>query len=439
MTDVRYIAYSALLKIEEGGAPNSFVKDVLDKHSYLESTDRAFLKRLIEGTVERRILIDYVLDMYSTVPVKKMKKQVRTILRMGVCQLLYMDGVADHAAVSETVRIAKKTGVRGLSGFINAVMRRICEEKDRIKLPERKDGTDRFLSVKYSCPLWIVNKLINEQGENNAETVLALSLSVRPVTARVNLSKGTVGEALRLCNGTVSDICSYAIVLKDYDTIAAIPAVSEGKVCIQDISSMMVCHLAGIREGDTVIDVCASPGGKALHAADMASSGHVLACDVTEKKIERIRENIDRCGFSNIETRVCDSSVFDESLEGTADVVLADVPCSGLGVMGRNNDSKYSLTEDAIASLVKLQQSILENAARYLKPGGTLMFSTCTVSVCENQDNMRFLTEKCALTPVDFYDDLPGKLKDETARRGYVQLYGRDGATDGFFIGKLKK
>ncbi len=424
---------------ESPSPAGDLTKAVLDKHSYLESSERAFLKRLIEGTVERRISIDYVLNIYSSLPVSKMKKEVRTLLRMGVCQLLYMNGVKDHAAVSETVRIAKMTKVKQLSGFINAILRRIASERKSISWPKRSDGLIPYLSVNYSCPEWIADKLVREQGEEKAETVLSLSVSVRPVTARVNLSKCTVDEALALCRGKRSDICDIAIVLSDHDSIGTVPAVERGLVCIQDISSMLVGLTSGIKEYDTVLDVCASPGGKSLHAADLARGGHVTACDLSEKKAEAIRENAKRCGFSNIETKVCDMSVHVQEFEESADVVIADVPCSGLGVMGRKNDIKYNLTEDSIESLVRLQRNILKNAAGYVKPGGVLMFSTCTVSLDENQKNMEYLTEKCGLVPADFYDLLPAGLRDESARWGYLQLYGRWGSTDGFFIGKLVK
>ncbi len=437
MTDVRTIAYEALLDVENGRTLSN-TKEVLDKYSYLERNDRGFLKRLIEGVIERRITIDYVLDLYSRVPVSKMKKQIRTLLRMGTYQLLYTD-VSDHAAVNETVRLARMKGFDRLSGFVNGVLRTIIRNRDSIPWPDENADVVRYMSVRYSCPEWIVNKLVNEQGRDNAETLLELSVSIRPVTARVNLSRSDVTDAAARSGGRISDICGCAIVLDDIDNIRDIPAFADGSICIQDISSMLVGMVAGVKENDTVLDVCASPGGKSLHAADLAAGGIVTALDVSERKIARIRENIDRCGFSNIETAVADATVYNERYEEYADIVIADVPCSGLGVMGRKNDSKYNISEESIDELVKLQRKILDNAARYVKRGGILMFSTCTCSLPENQGNMSYLTEKCRLTPVDFYDLLPDRLKDTTARDGYIQLYGKDKLTDGFFIGKLVK
>ena len=439
MTDVRRIVYDTLLLAEEGNAGNTLIKDVLDKYSYLDASERSFIKRLSEGVTERRITLDHVIDIYSKTPSSKMKRQIRTLIRMGAYQIIYMDGVADHAAVNETVRLAKKAGFSGLAGFVNAVLRNIAGNRDDIPWPDRDADTVRYLSVMYSCPEWIVKKLVDEEGGDRAETLLRLSVSIRPVTARVNLSKTSVDAVVSKGYARASEICPAAVTLEDYDNISLIPSFAEGDICIQDISSMLVCLLAGIKKDDTVLDLCAAPGGKSLHAADMAPSGRIISCDVSEKKLAKIQENIERCGFSNMETHLADATVFDPALEGIADVVIADVPCSGLGVMGRKNDIKYNLTQDSIDSLVQIQRRILRNAASYVKSGGTLMFSTCTCSRAENHDNFSFLADECGLSPVGFYEDLPKKLRNETAGDGYIQLYGEDGLTDGFFIGKFKK
>ena len=439
MTDVRAIAYEALLTAEGDRSAGNLSGDVLDRYSYLDRTDRSFLKRLIEGTIERRITIDQVLDLYSKTPVAKRKKQIRTLLRMGTYQLLYMDGVTDYAAVNETVRLIKKTPVRSLSGFVNGVLRSIAKDRDSITWPDKDIDPLKYLSVFYSCPEWIVDMLISQMGEEKACSLLKLSVSARPVTARVNLSKTSISDVLSSGIGKQSDICPVAIVLEDNDNITGIDAFADGRICIQDISSMLVCLLAGIGEDDTILDLCAAPGGKSLHAADIATKGHVIACDVSQSKTDLIEENIQRCAFTNIETRICDATVYDEALAGSADIVIADVPCSGLGVMGRKNDIKYNITPKSIESLVPLQRSILKNAAKYVRTGGTLMFSTCTCSRAENHDNVRFLRDECKLQPVDFYDDLPLPLRDITAKEGYLQLYGKDMVTDGFFIAKFTK
>ncbi|MBO4904011.1 MAG: 16S rRNA (cytosine(967)-C(5))-methyltransferase RsmB [Lachnospiraceae bacterium] len=438
MTDVRAVAYEALLAAEDGRSI-TLTKDVLDKYSYLDRQSRSFLKILIEGVTERRITLDYVIDCYSKISTSKMKKQIRVLLRMGTYQLLYMDGVAQFAAVNETVRLTRKTGLSALSGFVNGVLRSIARHKDDIKWPSADTDLTEYMSVKYSCPKWIVDKLIREQGRENAQTLLGSSVSVRNVTARVNLSQTTVEQALSECSGRASDVCKEVIILDDFDTVPDIPAFANGSICIMDTASALVGLLSGIRQDDTVIDLCAAPGGKSMHAADICTKGRVLSFDVSEKKVEKIRENIRRCGFGNVTAAVGDATVYDETLYEKGDVVIADVPCSGLGVMGRKNDIKYGLTSDAIDDLVILQRAILDNAVKYVKPGGTLMFSTCTCSREENEGNLSYLTDVLGMHTVDIYDLLPDMLKADTATDGYVQLYGKDGLTDGFFIARLTK
>ena len=439
MTDVRYIAYETLLLVTDGEYTGEPVKDVLNKYSYLNSLDRSFLKRLIEGTIERMITVDHVIGQFSKVPVKKMKKQVRCLLRMGTYQLLFMDSVSDYAAVDETVKLIRKTHLYKLSGFVNAVLRNISRNKDNIRWPDKDSDIVKYMSVTYSCPEWIASMLISERGIKEVEALLGLSVSVRPITARVNTSRVSVEEALSQCVGERSDVYENAIVLSEHDDISQIPAFLNGNICIQDISSMLVCAVAGIKKCDTVLDLCAAPGGKSMHAADIATDGRVVSCDVSERKTALIDENIQRCGFTNVTTRINDASVYNEDLDQAFDVVLADVPCSGLGVMGRKNDIKYNITPEAIADLSALQKKILKNAALYVKPGGTLMFSTCTCTHAENEDNVRFLTEECKLTPADFYEELPAALRKESAKSGYLQLIGEDALTDGFFIGKFRK
>lgn len=438
MTDIRRIAYDTLLLIEDGKFDSVVISDVMDKYSYLDRQDRNFLKRLIETVVERRLTLDYVINLYSKLPARKMKKKIRTLLRMGTCQLLYMDGVADHAAVSETVKLAGKTAPKELKGFVNAILRKIADEKDSIKWPDDSDEVF-YLSVMYSCPVWLSQMLLNEHGRENAETLLKLSLCARGVTARVNMSKSSVEDVVRQGFAKPSDICDIAVILDGYDMISDIPSFSKGQICIQDISSMLVCMAASIKNTDTVIDLCASPGGKTLHAADLAQNGRVISFDVSKNKLSRIRENVERCGFSNVEIRQGDASELNEELIGLADVVIADVPCSGLGVIGRKPDIKYNVSEEGIASLVALQRKILKNAALYVKPGGTLMFSTCTCTKAENLGNMEFLKKECLLTPVSFFDLIPRSLAEESAASGYLQLFGKDEKTDGFFLSRFAK
>ena len=441
VTNVREIAFEVLLQFDKGIAGNTLINDVLTKYSYLDKQDRSFLTRLIEGVIERSITIEYVLSLYSKTSVNKLKPPVRVLLKLGVYQIMYMDVVPDSAAVNEVVKIAKKRGLHNLSGFINGVLRNISRQKDNINWPDENKDLPMALSVKYSCPLWIVKELLADYTKERCESVLSASISVRPITGRVNITKASRDEIIANNCEIVdkNELLEYAIGLHNVDKIADINDFREGKFTIQDISSMLVCHVAGINSDDTIIDVCASPGGKSMHAADLANNGQVIACDVSDNKIERIEENINRCGFTNISTYVRDASVLESDFVDKADVVIADVPCSGLGVMGRKNDIKYNLKPDELPGLIKLQRDILRNVSNYVKKGGILMFSTCTVRKQENDDNFTFIKDELGLEPVGFYDELPQALKDDTAKDGYLQLYSKDGLTDGFFIAKFRK
>ena len=451
--DLRKVAFETLLEYEKNNVSYVPVKEVLDKYSYLEENERAFLKRLLDGVTERRITLDYVIDSFAKVPMRKQKPPIRVLLRLGAYQILYMDFIPDYSAVDECVKLARKKGLSDLSGVVNAVLRNISRNKENISWPDKNEDVVKYMSVKYSAPEWIVKLLISEQGEENARAVLECSISVRPVTARVNLSKTSVREVLTkdLNEGaedealksapiiTPTFMKDLAVCLKGAGSIADIRQVQDGLICVQDISSMLVCHIAGIKEEDTVLDVCASPGGKSLHAADMAVRGRVLACDLTQKKADKIIENVNRCGFKNVSVLVRDAAVHYEEFDNAADVIIADLPCSGLGVMGRKNDIKYNLKPEQIDELCRLSKRILKNIVSYLKPGGTLMFSTCTVSKRENQETVEYIKKELGLRAVPFYDLLPEELKCISAKDGFIQLYGKDGLTDGFFIAKFTK
>lgn len=446
MTNIREVAYDTLLDYEKNITSYVPVKEVIDKLSFLDKTDRSFLKRLIEGVIERKETLDYVLNQYSKIPINKQKPPIRVILRMGVYQILYMDSVPDYSAVNECVKLAKKRKLSNLAGVVNAVLRNISKNKENIEWPNKETDVIEYLSVMYSSPRWITSLLVEEQGEINAENVLANSVSVRPISARVNLSKITREEVMDKCredscvqSASASDIFDNVVVFEQIDNVSDIEVVREGLVCVQDTASVLVGRLAGIKKCDTVLDLCAAPGGKSLHAADIATEGRVISCDLGAKKVARIQENIERCGFTNMEALQRDATTYYEEFDKIADVIIADLPCSGLGVMGRKNDIKYNLHPEQIEELASLSKKILRNCTRYLKDGGTLMFSTCTVSKKENNEIVDFIRKELGLKSVSIYNELPDVLKCEEAENGYIQLYGKDGISDGFFIAKFEK
>lgn len=447
MENTRELAVGMLLEIiEKDRYSHLVIRDVLNKYNYLEGRDKAFLKRLTEGTLERRIQIDFILDQFSKVPVSKMKPFIRNLLRMSVYQLLFMDGVPDSAVCSEAVKLAGKRGFSALKGFVNGVLRNIARNQKSIAYPDREKDAASYLSVRYSMPKWLVEKFMTELGEEKTESMLKGFLTVSPVTVRVkeSLSKEErkAWKAALLERGvkvTEHPLLPYAYRLEGTEDIRLLPGFAEGFFMVQDVSSMLVCEAAGIRKGDTVLDVCASPGGKALHAGEkLLGSGRVFAGDLTENKVSLIRENIDRMKLSNTKALVWDARLLRKEDTESADVLLADLPCSGLGIMGKKRDIKYHASKEGMAELQSLQREILSTVWQYVKPGGILVYSTCTVNPGENEENVRWFTERFPFEAESLVPFLPEKLKEE-GKDGMLQLLPGIYETDGFFIARLRR
>ena len=350
--NIREIVLDTLLAMEkEEQYSNRLIKSVLDKYNYLDTRDRAFIKRVTEGTVERQIELEYYLNHFSSVPVRKMKPLIRCLLRMSVYQLVYMDSVPDSAVCNEACKLAAKRKFGNLRGFVNGVLRNIARNKDNLPLPEEAAEPVAYFSVKYSMPEWLVELWLAEYGREITTVLLKGLIGIHPVSLRFR-SDLDVEERKALRSrieetGAVlspGEYLPYVYRLEHADQISGLPGFREGKWNIQDVSSALAVEAAGIRKGDFVLDVCAAPGGKSILAAEKA--GRVLSRDVSEEKAELIRENIARMRAENIEVQVWDATQFDETYEGRADVVLLDVPCSGLGILGKKRDIKYHVSPE---------------------------------------------------------------------------------------------
>lgn len=434
MTDtvsIRELVLDLLLRVTKDGEYSHIAeKQVLGKYQYLDKKDRAFLTRLTEGTLEQMIQLDYILDQFSSVPVSKMKPVVRCILRMGVYQIRFMDAVPDAAACNEAVRLAKKKGLRNLAGFVNGVLRNISRRKDSIVWPDREKEPLKWLSVRYSIPEWMVRMWQEEEwavSQEKLEQLLEAFSGPAPVTVRTNTGCCTPQELVRQleAEGVHAVACRelpYAFQICGYDHLHALSCFQNGLFYVQDISSMLVAETAAPKEHDFVLDVCAAPGGKAVHMAQMMhGTGHVLARDLTQNKIQLLLENVQRCRITNMQTQMWDARVLDKTLVQKADLVVADLPCSGLGVMRRKKDIRYHMTPEKITQLASLQREILSVVCQYVKTGGRLLYSTCTISRQENGDNTDwFLKEH-----TDFML--------ESSR----QLLPQAGEGDGFYIAKF--
>ena len=415
--------------------------NALKKYQYLEKQERSFIKRVVDGTLERLMQIDFIIESFSSTPLRKMKPTVRTILRMGVYQICYMDRVPDSAACNEAVKLTVKRGFSGLKGFVNGVLRNIARKKEEISWPDD--------SVRYCLPQWILGQWEPEYGRKAVQVMAESFLRERPLTVRMNLNQAPreeILESLREQGVEVieSGYSDQVVFLKNVDYLEGLDAFADGFLQVQDLSSSLAGDAAGVKEGSHVIDVCGAPGGKSLHIAELLNgTGMVEVRDLSESKIALVEDNIRRSGLFNIEARVQDALEFDRDSEETADLLIADLPCSGLGIMGRKPDIRYNMTREQTLALAGLQREILSVVWRYVKPGGTMVYSTCTIDRAENEENAAWILENLPFEPVDLTgrigEELAKTLCRDTRKEGYVQLLPGFYPGDGFFISVFRR
>ena len=427
---VRELVLDILIEVNEKEQYSHLViRDVLNKYQYLEKQERAFLTRLAEGTIEHMLEMDFVINSFSKVKVNKMKPLIRNLLRMSVYQLKYMDSIPDAAVCNEAVKLARKRGFGQLKGFVNGVLRSIAREMNRLQHPDEKLEPVRFLEVTYSVPAWMVEQWIKDFGYAQTKEICASFLIERPITIRTNMTKTTPEElkARLLAEGvTVAEIkpLSYAFEISGFDYLQSLDSFQEGLFYVQDVSSMMVAEVADPKQGNYIIDVCAAPGGKSSHVAEkMAGTGMVEARDLTQYKVSLIEENIERHGLENMNAVQMDATIYDEASKEKADILICDLPCSGLGVMGKKTDIRYKMTAQKQKELVALQRQILDTVCTYVKKGGTLVYSTCTIHKDENAGNVEWFVKK--------YPEFEVISSEQMFPGGIYH--------DGFFIAKLKR
>ncbi len=423
----RELILDVLLAVTRDGMYSHIaIRNMLDKYRYLPKQERSFIKRVCEGTLERMIWIDYVLNQCSSVKVNKMKPVIRCILRSGVYELKYMDAVPASATCNEAVKLAQKWGFRNLKGFVNGVLRSVSRNLSELAMPDRDKEPLEYLSIAGSMPVWILELWQQSYSLEQIERFLEAFLTEMPAAIRVNPLKTTKGELkkeleeaqIQAEESELEDV----LMIKNYDFLEKIPAFREGKFHVQDISSMQVGLWAAPKEHSFVVDVCAAPGGKSLHAAElMHGTGMVEARDLSPRKVSLIQENIERCQLPNVRAVQADARIPDQKLMGQADLVIADLPCSGLGVLGKKADIKYKVTREACKDLAALQREILDTVCQYVKEGGILIYSTCTINPGENQENTAW-----------FLREHP-----EFSLEKQQQILPEKGICDGFFLAKF--
>ena len=437
--NLRNKVLNMLLEIDDKKQSHIVLKETLDSLKHLEKNQRAFVTRLFRGTIERQIELDYIIDAFSKTPTGKMKKVIKYILRMSVYQLKYMDSVPVSAVCNEAVKLTVKRKFNGLKGFVNGVLRNIANNINSVEYPKNEM---EMLSVKYSVPQWIIDMWNEQYGNEQTVKMLSGIYSRTETTVRCNESKAPVEDiikSLKYADVEVkkSEIYDKALFISNYNSLTDLDVFNSGMITVQDLSSMMVGLAANPKEGDYVIDVCAAPGGKTLHISEMMNrTGTVEARDLTKYKVNLINDNIKRLGNKNIITKVMDATVMDEKSIEKADIVIADLPCSGLGVINKKSDIKYNVSKEQILELVKLQRKILTVVSKYVKKGGTLIFSTCTVNKYENDENVEWIEKNLPFKPLSLGENFP-EITDR--RKNHVQIFTGDYGMDGFFISKFIK
>lgn len=425
----REIVLDILMELEKPDTLSHVVIGAaLAKYQYLLKKQRSFITRLTQGTIERRIELDYIIDSYSKTPVRKMKPLIRNLLELSVYQLKYMDSVPVSAVCNEAVKLAQKRHFTNLKGFVNGVLRNIARNSEQCVYPDRDKDYVKYLSVTYSMPEWLIQLWQKTYTNEEIEGIVKGFYEEKITYIRCNTKKLTIEqlESKLAAEGVTAKRVPqlpYALSIEGYDYLSGLESFQNGEFFVQDISSMLAGEAAAPKDNDYIIDVCAAPGGKSMNAALKMSGGHVEARDLTEAKTALIEENISRIGLDNISVKQWDALEPDKEAFEKADIVIADLPCSGLGIIGRKPDIKYNTDRDKLKSLAALQREILSVVCEYVKPGGILLYSTCTINREENEDNVEW-----------FVKEFPFSLEGNTRQL----LPGKDG-TDGFFIARLRK
>ena len=431
----REAALRALVACEQQGAwSDGFLKKIL-RTAGLDSRDAALTTRLCFGVLQNRLLLDYYLGKLSTVKLEKMEPAVCNALRLGAYQVLFLDRVPDHAAVSEAVDLARKGSKNPRSaGLVNGVLRSLVRQKDSLEPPEDP-------AVRYSHPQWLADLFTRRLGREEAAALMAANNGEPPTCAQVNTTRATVEEVTDSLRAEGVEVQPHpwlpnCLLLSHTGSLEELAAFREGLFYIQDAAAKLAVLAADPREGMDVLDACAAPGGKSFAAAiAMWGEGKVVSCDIHPHKMDLIRAGAQRLGLDCITAEVLDGRECKEEFLDGFDLVLADVPCSGLGIIRKKPDIRYK-DPKPLEGLPRVQKAILDNVCRYVRPGGVLLYATCTLLERENEDVVRAFLDKHKDFTLERFQ-VPGDF--EGAREGMVTCWPHRHGTDGFFFAKLRR
>lgn len=431
MKNARQTAFEILNKIQRDNSYSNLLLDSAFEKSDMDQKDKAFASALVYGVLERMITLDYELSQYLRQPLKKLKPQVLTILRLGAYQLLFMDKIPTSAAINESVKLIKNNGVSFASGLVNAVLRKVSSNG----LTESDD-----LSVRYSAPQWLCELWSKSYGAENALSLLESSFGSVETTLRVNTLKISADKLITALaqeglTAKKSEIISDALTVENAGALHKTKAYINGLFHVQDIASQLCCSALEIKENETVLDICSAPGGKSFTLAQlMQNTGALYSFDVYDHRLKLIDDGAKRLGITNINTMKNDGSVFNSSVP-LADKILCDVPCAGLGVIRKKPEIRYK-KRDEVDKLPDLQYSILRVSAEYLKNGGTLVYSTCSLNPDENENIIKkFLSEHSEFDSVRVLPELKRHAEDTD----YISLMPHIHNCDGFFVAAVRK
>lgn len=434
-----------LIRVEKDSGFSHLLLDREIRSQKLDVKDEALLTQIVYGTLERKLTLDFFLDAFIDKK-KKIEPWVRMLLRMSIYQMVYLDRIPDHAIVNDAVEIAKERGHKGIQGLVNGVLRNV-RRKGVPPFTEIADPKER-LSIETSHPLWLVERWIESYGFEKAAAICRANLDEKYTSVRIQPLKITRDEAIKKLEeegyeAEPSGLSQQGIIIKKGNILNS-SLFKDGKLTIQDQSSMLVGEMLRPEPGMAVLDSCSAPGGKATHLAEkMENQGTIHAHDLHKKKVELINNKADTLGLSIIQAEEGDARKLQEKYEpGTFDRILVDAPCSGLGVIGSKPEIKYEKTEEDIARLKTIQLDILHSVAPLLKDDGMLVYSTCTVIPDENEKVVQQFLEMHPEFTVDrdFFTELPETVSALPGKSDYgLQLFPDTHGTDGFFLTRLKK
>lgn len=439
MGSARQAALTALEKCRRSKAWSDAVLGSVMKSAGLDGRERAMASAICYGVMQNVYLLDYYINCYSSTKSGKLEPKVLDILRISAYQLLFMDRIPVSAAVNEGVKLCRQMGYGRAAGLVNAVLRRIAENRENLPEIQADDETAR-LSIRYSCPRSLVECYVRMLGMEETERLLQCQNESVPVTIQVNTCHINAEQLLAHWAETGVDAKQHpylpdCLLLNGSGDVTALPGFDDGLFYVQDAAAKMAVLAAEVPSDARVLDVCSAPGGKSFAVGILSGNrADITSCDIHENKLKRIREGARRLGLDTIAAVTADGRVYREEWDRTFDVVIADVPCSGLGVIRKKPDIRYK-SADEYAQLPEIQRDILHNAAHYVKSGGVLLYSTCTVLPEENRCVVKdFLEKHPGFDAEEFH--LPG---EHNSQGGMLQLWPQRDGTDGFFIAKFRR